>query len=167
MKSHLKLGALAILMASVGLTSAASALPRGHDSAPSFEELDANGDGAISDAEIAAFHDARFAEFDTDGDGSLSEAELTAMAEAHAAERAAKGVARMIKRHDENGDGVLSADELPQPDGSRMFARVDADDDGVISAEEFEAAAEKRAERGGKRGGHGGKGHGHGKGDRD
>lgn len=167
MNKHLKIGTLAILLASVGVVSTASAFGRsgGGENAPTFEELDANGDGIISLEELEGQSDARFDEMDTDGDGFLSVDEITAMIEAQAAERAAKGVERMIERFDEDEDGVISADEMPSPDHSRLIDHADEDEDGSISEDEFEAAKEKREERGGKRGGKGGKG-GKGHGDR-
>jgi len=158
MNKHLKIGALALLMASVGVVGTASAFgaPRGGENAPTFEELDTNADGIVSLEELEAQSEAHFANLDSDGDGVISADEMSAMIEANLSGRAARGVERMIERFDDNGDGVLSEDELPQRNHSRMLENVDADEDGAISAEEFEAAKEKRGERGdhgGKRGG--------------
>ncbi|QIE45279.1 calcium-binding protein [Pseudohalocynthiibacter aestuariivivens] len=120
---------------------------RMHGPRHSFEEIDTNADGQITREEIAAHRADRFAAVDTDGDGALSEAELTAQAEA----RTARRVARMIKRHDANGDGVLSQEEMESRHKRDHFKRMDTDGDGAISAEEF---AEFKPHRG-----HG-KGHG-------
>ena len=114
---------------------------------PTFSELDADGDGSITIAEIRARASARFAESDTDGDGKLTAEELTAAVAARAAERAAVGMARMIEWRDTDGDGMLSEAELGGDTGPRIFMRLDADDDGKISAEEF-AAMQSRAQKG-------------------
>jgi len=106
-----------------------------HDSKPSFEQLDANGDGQISPAEMAMHRQERFAKADTNGDGMLNEDELIARMQS----RMAKRVANMIEQHDTNGDGVISAEEMQGGNGGRMFAMADADDDGTISKAEFDA----------------------------
>ena len=118
---------------------------RGHGPRINFEEVDTNGDGFLSQAELEAHGAARFATADTNGDGVLSADELQAAMEARAADRAKRGSEKMIERMDANGDGVLSQDEMkPRGDRTaRMFERLDKDGDGQISKEEFEAAREK------------------------
>ena len=59
---------------------------------PTFEQLDANGDGALTRDELAARGQERFAKADQNGDGVLSADELNARAQ----ERAAKRTAAMI-----------------------------------------------------------------------
>ncbi|MEL6570851.1 MAG: calcium-binding protein [Pseudomonadota bacterium] len=125
-----------------------------------FEELDLNSDGQITLEELSGQREARFGDADTNGDGALSEEELLAQANENASERATRMVTRMLERLDENEDGILQLDELPEPREGRMerrFEQADADDDGAISAEEFEEARERMADRRG-----GGKGHGRG-----
>jgi hypothetical protein len=127
-----------------------------------FAQLDADGDGKITQAEMDAHKAARFAEADTNGDGALDAEEMMA----HAAERM-KGrmgdrMGKMIERHDTNGDGKLSMDEMASDRGNRMFERLDEDGDGAISAEEFAEMGEqmgKRRHGWGGMGGHGGHGH--------
>lgn len=121
-----------------------------------FEELDLNGDGAITLEEMTGAGDARFAEADANGNGTLDRDELLARAQ----ERAERGVDRMIERVDANGDGALSQEEMANmregrrgPNPARMFERIDADGDGSISQGEFETALETMRER---RGGFGG-----------
>ncbi len=159
MNKILKIGTLAILLASVGIVGAANAIGGRGGDMPTFEELDTNGDGVVSVDELAAFGDSRFAEMDTDGDGVLSVEEITAMIEAEMSERAAKGVERMMEQLDANDDGVISEDEMPERDHTRMIDHLDEDEDGGISKEEFEAGSEKRGGKDGKRG-KGGEGHG-------
>lgn len=137
----------------VALT-AGSALAKGghggkHGPRMSFEQLDTNGDGQVTQAEIAAMAAERFNTADTNGDGFLSAEELAAASERAKEDR----IAKMIEKRDVDGDGVLSPAEM-QPDEDRsakMFERLDADSDGVISAEEFDSAKMKR------KGKHGGK----------
>ncbi len=132
---------------------------------PSFEELDANGDGQVTMEEMEAFGQARgqehFTSVDTNGDGNLSKEELMAQGNA----RAERHADRMIKRLDANEDGLLSQAELEE--GARkgrggdrmekMFEHADADADGMISEEEFDAMKGKHGKRG-KHGKHGNKG---------
>lgn len=126
-------------------------------------EMDADGNGEITQAEVSAFQEARFNEADTDGDGNLSEAEILASFENRTdrelGARAERRIAHMIDHLDANNDGLISLEEQQARDRSgRMFDRVDSNDDGTLSAEEIETAqtmAEKRGKRGGKDGGKG------------
>jgi hypothetical protein len=153
---------LAALLAGTALATAAladrgdRAGPRGmFMDMPAFADLDADADGQVTPAEIAAYRAARVTELDADADGRISLAELTAAETARGAERAQ----RMLAERDADGDGSLSAAEMllpPVPEG--MFARVDADGSGAISQEEADAARAQMAERRGDRMGR----HGHG-----
>ncbi|WP_186766514.1 EF-hand domain-containing protein [Puniceibacterium confluentis] len=99
-----------------------------------FGDLDANGDGQLTQEEMTAHRTARFAAADADGDGLLTAEEMTAAAASRMAER----TARMIKRMDRNDDGLLSPEEMRAGrDPGRMFRRVDSNGDGVVSAGEF------------------------------
>jgi len=63
----------------VGLTALVfSAAALAQSSLPSFEEVDSNGDGMISQEEAQAVEGLDFAQADTNQDGSLSRAEYTA-----------------------------------------------------------------------------------------
>ncbi len=139
---------MAALLSGVVL-AAGAAQAEDHRERPDFATLDLNSDGSVSLEEMQAQGAARFAGVDANEDGALSEEELIATAGARASERAAK----MIERHDDNGDGVLQMDEMPRRGGGdraeRMFERVDADGDGVLSQEEFDTAKERHGERGG------------------
>lgn len=121
-----------------------------HGPRASFEQLDTDADGQLTQAELESHRAARFDEMDTNGDGKLSAEEIQVKANEKARDRSA----RMMERFDADGDGALSRDEMPKPrNAGRMFDRIDADGSGGISKEEFETARSKMKE-------HGQKGHG-------
>ena len=137
---------MAALLSSVVL-AAGAAQAEEHRERPDFATLDLNSDGSLSLEELQAQGQARFASVDANADGALSAEELIAAAGNRASDRAA----RMIERHDDNGDGLLQIDEMPRRGGGdraeQMFERVDADSDGAISQDEFEAAKERHGGR--------------------
>lgn len=128
-----------------------------HDPAVIFERLDADGDGAVSLAELEAMRAARFAQTDADGDGRLDRDELLA--------RAGHRADRMIERLDSDGDGAITAEEFAAaragrggPDPARVIARFDTDGDGALTRAEFDAGLARMREHRGMRGtgaGHG------------
>lgn len=147
---------VALAMGAVSLsTLAADAAggPRGGER-PDFSEIDANGDGALTQAEIETFMatrgQARFTEADANGDGELSREELIAARDSRAEGR----IDRMIERLDSDGNGSLSQaeleemrDRMQERRGDRRgmrFERLDANDDGAISEEEWTAQKSRR-----------------------
>ena len=130
-----------------------------------FADLDANKDGFVSADELKAFGEKMHAEWakkhadqtandkpdadrkhgdfsqrilervDTDKDGKISKAEFDAEG------------AKLFAKLDENGDGKIAQNEMPQRHwagfGGKMFDRMDADKDGKVTKSEFEAAGEK------------------------
>jgi len=143
-----------------GIASVAVA-NQGGPNRPSFEMLDANKDGKLTQAELDAHKAQEFAKADTDGDGMLSSDEMLARAKAQQGERMTNRISKMIARVDTDKDGKLSAAELQaMPRGKGMFNRMDADGDGAITAEEFAAHKPRRGMRNGKhRGSEGRMGH--------
>lgn len=112
---------------------------------PDFAELDANGDGKVTAEEFAAHKAKRFAEVDADGDGKVTAAEVEAHMTARMAEEVARRARVMVAFADDNGDGVLSADELGREGGPEdMIAALDTDGDGAVSLEEIEAHRKDR-----------------------
>ena len=149
----------ATLVAALGSTAiVANAHGRG---GPGFDltELDTNGDGQITQAEVTAFHATRFAETDANGDGEISKDEMLAAMEARfdgeMPDRAARRLDRMFDRMDADNSGGLSAAEHNMEDRTtRMFEHLDANEDGSISAGELEEAKDRRGK--GRKGWHGG-----------
>ena len=136
---------------------------------------DADGDGAVTQEEIEAQRQARFTTADADGNGGLSAEELLAMEDAVREEARAARVAERIAQIDDNGDGILQAEEIEArtPQIAPLFDRLDTDGDNAISQAELDAG---RPQVDGREGGfgrgdggrdHGGRGgHGGPRGDR-
>ena len=129
-----------ILAAAIVAGFAASGATARDGGSHRFSEIDADGNGQVTQEEMAAHVDARFAAADTDGDGFLDTEELMAQAMARAEGRAA----RMLERLDSDGDGALSAEELEQMGKDRggkrlirMLDRMDADGDGKLARAEM------------------------------
>lgn len=127
----------------------------------SIEALDADGDGAVTPAEVEARKAARFAEADADGDGGLSAEELVALEEIVRDEMRAVRAAAQVGVMDDDGDGLLQASEIEArtPRLQPIFDRLDADGDGALTQAELDAGRPARGEgRDGARG-PGGRGH--------
>ena len=117
-----------------------------------FATLDADKDGKVTQAEIDAPRLARVTGLDANNDGMMSAAELSAMFMVGMQARADQHAARMLERHDSDGDGQISAAEIaagPRP--VNMIARMDTDGDGAISQAEADAAQERMQDRRGDR----------------
>jgi Ca2+-binding EF-hand superfamily protein len=153
----LKPSAVAVLF---GATLATSALaqpgPDGEGGpgpmlAEMFGTLDADADGKVTLEELQAHRAAKFAAADANGDGLLDAAEALAFHQAEMAEMLERRAKMMIERHDDNGDGSLSAEEMGESRLEDRFALIDTDNDGAISPAEAEAAALRFAEHRGQR----------------
>jgi Ca2+-binding EF-hand superfamily protein len=112
--------------------------------APSFKELDTNGDGRVSLDEIMVYATKKSTDLrgfyikdvDKDSDGKLTQQELKAAG--------IKGLEGMdtinLKDLDKNGDGYVSREELEAFVRKRYaneLHRADADADGVLHPREF------------------------------
>lgn len=162
MNNKLTGSALIVVAALMGAAAyaqdAAAPMQRGPGPMFDFATLDANKDGKITKDELEATKTARFTEADANKDGKLSVEEMTAARDAMIAKRKADRMAQMIKRFDKDGDGMISATEMPSPpNADKMFDRFDTDKDGAISQAEADSAMERMQERMSE---HHGKGHG-------
>jgi Ca2+-binding EF-hand superfamily protein len=108
-----------------------------------FAQLDANGDGVLTQAEYTAAAKARFAALDTQRSGKLTAQQIAAAPATQM--RELKFAERVVKRLDTNGDGVVSLDEYLAGAKAR-FSRLDRTGDGYLDASD-----------GGHRGAHGDK----------
>jgi hypothetical protein len=92
-----------------------------------LDQLDADGDGKVSRAEVDAFRKARFESADKSRDGRLDQAEFeTLWLEVTRPMRI-----RAFQMLDADGDGIVTAVEVERP-VNRMFGRLDRDGDGVL-----------------------------------
>jgi len=132
--------------------------------ATDFAALDANGDGQITEDDLAALATARLTEADTDGNGKLEASEIAAQILARFEDRTdrmrgdpgtrAEAMAkRLVAARDTDGDGALVPEELAPAKGyARMIDRFDTDDDNAISAAEYDEAKAEITARADKRG---------------
>lgn len=89
-------------------------------------------------------------QFDANGDGALDDAERGALREAFEAKRAARR-AETLAKFDANGDGMLSDGErtaMMEAHAAKRFAALDTDGDGALSLAEFQAGREGKGGRG-------------------
>ncbi len=138
------------------------------DGAKLFERLDANGDGQLTGDEVPEERQRLFkrlvANSDKDADGRLTREEFVAGIESSRPKRpfeqaetggdTPKGPPlepeALFERMDQNGDGKVVTDEVPEPRRERfakLLERADQDDDGSLSLEEFRRGFRAMAER--------------------
>ena len=138
----------------LGLSQGAVAASQGKDSltidhAAIFAQLDTDGNGLLTQAELAKAAQLRFKNADSDKDGFLSQTEVGNQMIHSIQRRIARKSKKIIERRDIDKDGKISLEEMQAASGkrgSKMFARLDKNEDGAVSAEEFE----KMRRQGGK-----------------
>ena len=96
-----------------------------------FEQADADGDGAITQAEIDAFRAAEVARADAGGDGGLDIAEFETLYR----EYTRPAMVDVFQDLDENGDGTVDAAEMDARFGD-VVERLDRDGDDALSVED-------------------------------
>lgn len=148
MKKTLKYTGLVLMIATFSAGTALAFGPGPRGERMNFGSLDSDASGEITREELEANGKARFAETDSDGDGKLSLAEL----QAHAIARMEDRTSRMLERFDSDGDGFLTAGEMPGNQRTEMFfERLDRDGSGGVSEEEFAQARGKMKRHGSHR----------------
>lgn len=111
-----------------------------------FARLDKDGNGALAEDELSAQLWERLSDADTDGDGNITLEELTAFTPDRPSgprhgghgDGGGRGDCDVFARFDENDDGLLTADELPEDIWTRI-SPADTDGDSAVSAEELAA----------------------------
>lgn len=96
-----------------------------------IQNVDTNGDSALSQDEINAAISGRFTEFDADKNGSLSLQEFEALW----AEITKPAAVRAFQFLDPDGDAALAKAELDDRFGT-LVSRFDRNDDGVLSRDD-------------------------------
>ncbi len=141
-RRYLKYLPLVIAAAGIAALVGSRSFADGHDMGPEgghghwgrwlFQEMDANKDGKVAQAEIEAFEAARAAEIDANHDGKITADEIQAFREKERAKREAAMLARM----DANGDGSVSVQEYEAAQTWRL-ARMDRNGDGMIDEQDM------------------------------
>ena len=117
-----------------------------------FAQFDQNGDGVIMPNEVPRNGRQRLAQMDTDGNGGCDMSELQAVLENQQQQRGPRqggqgGNAAMFAQFDQNGDGVISPDEIPQ-NGRQRLAQMDTNGDGACDRSELESAMQNQQRQG-------------------
>ena len=112
----------------------------GHRRDRFFERLDANEDGLLTADEVPEGLWEQLAEADTDGDGAVSADEVAAFAAEH--RQRPRGP---FAAFDENDDGLLTEDEVPERIWEHL-SPADADGDGAVSPDELAALVSEHHE---------------------
>ena len=106
-----------------------------------FSQVDANGDGSITQEEVDAFRADKVSAVDTNGDGALSIEEFDTIYR----EMTRSRMVRAFQSLDADGDGIISSDEMDSRFGA-IVKRMDRNGDGALSTED-------RSRRDGHKGG--------------
>ena len=113
---------------------------------PLMTALDADRNGVISAAEIAAAPNA-LKKLDTNGDGVLAAEEVLPMREGGGGANQSAEMVTTLFSFDSNKDGKLSKDEVPER-MQGIFARADADKDGFLTRDELTKTTATQERRG-------------------
>ena len=101
-----------------------------------FSKLDKDGNGTISVEEMTVRKKVFFDKLDTDSSGSISMEEAKAFRDKRHENRKERHSARMLELLDADGNGTVSSDEF-EAASSKRFEAADTNGDGVLSADEL------------------------------
>lgn len=104
-----------------------------------MEKVDADGDGAVTQAEIDTFHAATVANADVSGDGDISLEEF----ETIYLELTRNRMVDAFQKLDEDGDGVVTQAEMDAKFGN-IVERMDRNDDGRLDRDDRRGRDGKR-----------------------
>ncbi len=144
----MKRKAIVQVMALSGLIAAGAvaAEARGKDHAALFEAMDTDNNGSVTVEELQAHAAARFADADADGDGFLTPDEMRSARAAWHGKNGTDRAAKMLERHDTDGNGMLDKAELEAAGdmrkgrrGARMMKWLDTNADGKLDLAEITA----------------------------
>ncbi len=126
------------LAASFGLSMAGAALAddaaNKAASPSSFQRMDSDQNGKVTEQEFIDSRATRFAKLDQDGDGKVTSAEFDSASSQHTS--GANQGQTMIKVFDQNGDGGASIDEFKAV-AAAAFVKQDANKDGLLTEDEM------------------------------
>ena len=142
MKHALAFSSFALLLAACSSTAEPELPDR---ASAAFERQDRNGDGVLTEAEVRAGAQTRFAELDADRSNRLSWAEFRDAPQADRGRRAGSP-GEAFARLDRDGDGSLSRDEYADL-SLRLFDAQDRNRDGRVTRAELADAMAARRER--------------------
>jgi Ca2+-binding EF-hand superfamily protein len=101
-----------------------------------FSGFDQNKDGKLSRDEVPADFRKNFDDLDADGDGALTAEEFLSAMQGGGQARDTALINRVL-RHDEDGDGQISEEEAPEF-LKKHFAKLDANSDGFLDEAELQ-----------------------------
>lgn len=105
--------------------------PMGENVRMIFEEVDADGNGSVTQVEIDTYRSTKVGEVDASGDGALSIEEFDTLYR----ELTRSRMVDAFQRLDSDGDGVISVEEMDRRFGG-IVDRMDRNDDGALSIED-------------------------------
>lgn len=141
---------LAIITLACGFSGAALA-QQGNPGQHFLEQWDADANGSVTPAEVAAKRSEVFVMFDQDGDGSLSAGDWGLVEDHMAMEMGQGGLGHGMNMaapgkamheamtpafNDADGDGVVTAAEFDAA-SAKLFPMMDSDSDGVVTVADF------------------------------
>jgi hypothetical protein len=118
-----------VLFGVIAVGAAGLALAHSGARGKGFGAIDADGDKAVTQAEIEAAASARFVAIDVNRDGQITIEEIRSYRERQRTERQAARLARL----DSNSDGRISQDEFVAARAERLM-KFDRNGDGVLDA---------------------------------
>jgi hypothetical protein len=96
-----------------------------------FQEIDADADGSVTEAEVEAFRGAQLAAADTDGDGAVSLDEFATVYFV----RVRPQMVDAFQGFDDDGDGSVTSAEL-EARLADVVSRLDRNGDGVVNPDD-------------------------------